>query len=317
MNVNEMLTNRLLIFGWHNVEGTWCFPSPQGQGTRGMAKQFRFLRRYANVVDLADAVATLRAGRPLPPRSVALTFDDGYRDNLDLAIPMLEEYELPATFFLVPDFLSGNLTPWWEHLGWAMQNTTRTTVRFEDADLALTPDAAGQTYARICETVKRRTQAERLAAIDELVSELAPTGTCDMSGLMLDWDGAAAMARRGFAIGSHSMDHCILANEPGDAQRVNLSTSRTLLADTLDTDVRLLAYPNGTDLDFTADTIGASTSAGFEHAVTTIDGWNEPSAAPYELRRFVVYPEYGVKGVAGPTLRHAVTTARAKFSSAA
>jgi peptidoglycan/xylan/chitin deacetylase (PgdA/CDA1 family) len=311
--VNEVLSNRLLILGWHNVEGTWCFQSGRGDGTRGMAKQFRFLRRYANVVDLADAVASLRAGRRLPPRAVAITFDDGYRDNLDLAIPMLEEYGLPATFFLVPDFLSGTLTPWWERLAWAVQNTTRTTVRFEDDDLSVTPPASGPSYARICEAVKRRTQDQRLATIDELVDALAPTGTFDTSSLMLDWDGAAAIVQRGFTVGSHSMDHCILANETGEAQCSNLSTSRKLLSERLDTDVRVLAYPNGTDLDFTECTIDASTKAGFEHAVTTIDGWNEANAAPFELRRFVVYPEYGVKGVAGPPLRHAASTVRAKF----
>jgi peptidoglycan/xylan/chitin deacetylase (PgdA/CDA1 family) len=166
----------------------------------------------------------------------------------------------------------------------------------------------------MCEAVKRRTQEERLATVDELVDALAPAGAFDASNLMLDWDGAAAIVRRGFAVGSHSMDHCILANETAEAQCSNLSTSRKLLAETLDTDVRLLAYPNGTELDFTDLTIGASTKAGFEHAVTTIDGWNEPHAAPFELRRFVVYPEYGVKGVAGPTLRHAARTVRAKLS---
>jgi len=280
-----------------------------------MAKQFRFLRRYANVVDLADAVSALRAGRRLPPRAVAITFDDGYRDNLDIAIPILEEYGLPATFFLVPDFLSGELTPWWERLAWAVQNTKRTTVRFGEDDLDLTGDASGPTYVRICEEVKRRTQEQRLATIDTLVDELAPAGAFDASKLMLDWDGAAAIVRRGFAIGSHSMDHCILANESIEAQYSNLSTSRQLLADTLDTNVRLLAYPNGTERDFTGHTIAASTEAGFEHAVTTIDGWNEPTAIPFELRRFVVYPEYGVKGVAGPPVRHAARTGRARLST--
>ena len=114
------MSDRLLIFGWHNVEGTWAFPSDPGTGTEGLRRQLTLIARAANVVDLADAVDRLESGRALPARAVALTFDDGYRDNLHVALPMLESLGLRATFFLVPALLGREVTAWWERLGRAI-----------------------------------------------------------------------------------------------------------------------------------------------------------------------------------------------------
>jgi peptidoglycan/xylan/chitin deacetylase (PgdA/CDA1 family) len=310
MRKGTMLRSRLLILGWHNVEPSWCFPAPADRGRRGLERQFRVLRDTAHVVDLADALSALSEGRRLPSRAVAITFDDGYRDNLELAVPMLERLGLPATFFLAPALLSHEISPWWERLGWAVANTTRTTVRFDDHDLDLTAARATVSYGVMCESVKRHTQSERLAMVDELIGLLEPRGTYDGSPSMLDWDGARALARRGFTIGSHSLDHAILCNETPDEQYRNLASSRSQLETELDIEVQLLAYPNGTPRDFDEVTIAAATTAGFRFAITTIDGWNNSQTPAHELRRFVVYPERGVVGVAGPIGRHALNAVR-------
>ena len=99
------MTGSLLILGWHNVAPTSGFPSVRGCGESGLRQQLRLLRRGADVVDLADALRDLQRGRELPRRAVAITFDDGYRDNVTLAAPLLRDLGLPATFFLVPEFL--------------------------------------------------------------------------------------------------------------------------------------------------------------------------------------------------------------------
>jgi peptidoglycan/xylan/chitin deacetylase (PgdA/CDA1 family) len=310
MRRGTLLRSRLLILGWHNVEPSWCFPAVAERGRRGLERQFRMLRRGANVVDLGDALSALEAGRPLPSRAVAITFDDGYRDNLDLAVPMLERLGLPATFFLSPALLSHEISPWWEHLGWAVANTTRPAIRFDDLDLDLTPPAATASYGVMCESVKRLTQAGRLARVDELIGLLEPRGNYDDSMLMLDWDGARALARRGFAIGSHSLDHAILCNETPAEQSRNLTLSRERLEAELGVAVQILAYPNGTPRDFDDATITAASAAGFRFAITTIDGWNDRRTPTHELRRFVVYPERGTLGIAGPVGRHAISVVR-------
>src|SRR5215218_7650889 len=117
----------MLILLWHNVEGTWYHPSRPGAGIQGLSRQLRYLRRFATIVPLTHALKTLSAGDLLPSRAVALTFDDGYQDNLNLAVPLLQELGLPATFFLIPGLLSREVKPWWELIAWGFTCSSRTT----------------------------------------------------------------------------------------------------------------------------------------------------------------------------------------------
>jgi peptidoglycan/xylan/chitin deacetylase (PgdA/CDA1 family) len=300
----------LVVFGWHNVASTWCFPDREERGRSGLARQLRFLRRAAHVVDLSEAMDTLQAGGTLPPRSVALTFDDGYRDNLTDAVPLLQELGLCATFFLVPDVLSGVTTPWWEVVGAAFERTGRRSIRFDDRTLCLTGDARRLGYEVVCEVLKRVDEQTRQQRVRALVDELHPGAEAAVGPLFLDWDDARALLRNGMRVGSHSLDHVILANEEPAEQRRNLSESRRLLESHLDVEIRLLAYPNGSTDDFDRVTEAAAREAGYRAAVTTIPGRNSPTTPPFRLRRFVVGPEQGVVGLRSLVTHRLHRTAR-------
>jgi len=306
------MSRHLLILGWHNVEGTFCFPSPPGVGTSGITAQFELLARTGNVVSLPEAVATLEAGGRLPARAVAITFDDGYRDNVELAAPILAQLGLPATFFLVPDMLSGKVYPWWEELGWGFEHTRRLTLTWEDEELSLLGRDAATTHAIVAAGLKKVDEPTRRRLLDEIVDQLQPD---DPKGRpptpIMDWDGARKLEQLGFTIGSHSRCHSILANESAEAQLDDLLASRLELQDRLKGDINVLAYPNGDRGDFNQDTTTAAKSAGYQAAVTTVDGWNTAKTPRYALRRFVMYPEWRSKGF-GIVPRHVLRTMRAK-----
>ncbi len=291
--------SRLLVLGYHNVDGTWCFPSPPGAGRRGLERQLRTLRRVARVVALDQALRDLAEGRPLPRRAVAITFDDGYRDTLTVAAPMLAQLGLPATAFLVPGILSGEVNPWWERLGRAFTTGRAETIDFQERRLGLHGAAARRRAFRwVADQLKRRDRQRREEATGRLVEALCPAGTYHPEALFCDWDSARRLMRAGMAIGSHSMYHAILSEESGEAQSADLLDSRKLLEAELDAPIDLFAYPNGSAADYDPTTIAAVGTAGYTHAVTTRDGWNRPSTPPYEIRRFVMYPERGVAGFA-------------------
>jgi peptidoglycan/xylan/chitin deacetylase (PgdA/CDA1 family) len=289
---------RLLVLGWHNVEPTWCFPAPAGAGRSGLQRQFVYLARFANVVPLDDALRALDEGRPLPPRAVALTFDDGYRDQLELAVPMLERLGLPATFFLVPGLLDGTARPWWEVVGWLLDRATRDAVVWEGRAVGLRGAAQRRSSLRlISERLKRRDSRAREAAITELTDGCRPVGSPTERARFMDWADARELARRGFAVGSHSQQHAILSQESDTEQRRDLELSRRQLEQELEVPVELLGYPNGTALDYDQGTIAAARAAGYLHAVTTITGWTRPATPCFEVRRFVLQPERGVAGL--------------------
>jgi peptidoglycan/xylan/chitin deacetylase (PgdA/CDA1 family) len=290
------MSRRLLILGWHNVEGTWAFPSKPGEGTRGLRRQLSFLRRAANVVALDRALDDLAAGRPLPPRAVAVTFDDGYRDNLEQAVPLLEELGIPATIFLVSGVLDRSVVPWWERLGHAFAVSTRAELEWDGTTWPVAGSAGPSSRDAIAERLKQLMQDERSAAVDDIADRLGDHDQAATSDLFLDWDGARTLAARGVAIGAHSTDHAILANETAEAQTHNLGEARRALETGLDRPVDLFAYPNGTSVDFDERTVSAARAAGYRCAVTTMAGWNDAGSDFFALRRQVMHPEPGLLG---------------------
>jgi peptidoglycan/xylan/chitin deacetylase (PgdA/CDA1 family) len=285
---------RLLILGWHNVEGTWSFPAAPGAGRRGIARQLRTLSRWATVVPLGWALEQLESGARLPPRSVAITFDDGYADNLILAVPLLERLGLPATFFLVPGFLSNAARPWWEDLACAVNTATRRLVDWEGTRYILS-DARSRSsaYASLTRRLQFRSSAAREAAVTELIDRLRPSQS--LPDLMMGWDGAREVARRGFDVQSHTMAHAVLGEETAEAQQRDLRMARGELERELGIEVTTIAYPHGTLKHYNSDTIAAAGVAGYRWGLTTREGLSTPATPRMELRRCVMYPERGVR----------------------
>jgi len=83
---------------------------------RTFQRYCEFFQRHFKVIPLGEFVAKLERGEPLN-RHLAITFDDGYRDNFDNALPVLEKLALPATFFVVSQWIGSNVVPWWDAHG--------------------------------------------------------------------------------------------------------------------------------------------------------------------------------------------------------
>lgn len=282
-----MTSRKLLVLGYHNVTPTHRFPSAAGADALG--GQLRMLRRIANLVPLESSLATLGAGGRLPPRAVAVTFDDGYRDNLTDAAPVLRSLEVPATVYLVPGFLSHRVHAWWERLGWALSRARVGSVEFEGETLPLREPAERATALTVIErAVKRTDHATRAATVERLVGRLDAGGGYDHAALYLDWDGARELVRSGWSIGSHTSTHAILARETAAAQRADLVHSRRQLTEELSVEVAGLAYPNGEQADYDADTIAAARDAGHSHAVTTWGRTADTGKGPFEIGRRMV-----------------------------
>ena len=96
------------------------------------------------------------------------------------------------------------------------------------------------------------------------------------------------------AIGSHSLRHAILSRESAHEQQRDLVAARRQLSDGLDVAADLIAYPNGSAEDYSADTATAAERAGHSFGITTEPGWNTARTARYEIRRTVLLPQRGV-----------------------
>ncbi|MDL5155680.1 polysaccharide deacetylase family protein [Actinomycetospora termitidis] len=291
--------NRLLVLGWHNIDPTPGFPDPPGVGRLGFAKQLRMLSRFANVLPLQTALGLMEAGEPLPSRAVVLTFDDGYRDNLELGVPMLERHGLPATFFLVPGFLSGTVGAWWEDLSSAFDRARASSLEFGGTAYPLSTPAERETaHAAVRGALKTLDHASRVAEVARVSALLAPAETSVGEGLFMDWSGAKSLLAAGHEIGSHTVSHAILERESESGQRAELGESRAALESGLGITVDTLAFPNGSSGDYSDVTTRVAAEAGYRCAVTTTAGLASGKDSPYEMRRVVVTPTTDLASVA-------------------
>src|SRR3954454_18850065 len=187
------MSRRLLVLGWHNIDPTPYCPADPGAGRRGFDRQLALIDRLATVVPLPEAVDTLAAGGSLPPRSVALTFDDGYADWLDAAVPALDRRGLHGTFFLVSGLLSGRPGAWWEDLADAFARATAPSLdwagRTHDLSTPQARRAAQDALKGELKLVDRATRVEAVARIAERIAPPPPP----RRPLFLDWDGARAL----------------------------------------------------------------------------------------------------------------------------
>lgn len=249
-------------------------------------QQLRWVRDWFTVLPLADAVAGLRAGK-LPPRPLAITFDDGYADNATLAMPILRKLGLHATFFVATGFLNG---------GRMWNDTVIEAVRAaQGARLDLTPLGLG--VVDLSGTEARRAAVDRLLIhlkhlpIDERLRKAdafaAATGIGRHSDLMMTDAQVKALDASGMAIGAHTVSHPILATLPDDVARREIDESRRTLEEIVGKRVTLFAYPNGKPgKDYAARHVAMVRDLGFDAAVSTAPGAAAPSCDLFQIPRF-------------------------------
>lgn len=249
----------------------------------------RWLKAWFQVLPLDEAVRALREGR-LPSRALCITFDDGYADNHDHALPVLQAHGLSATFFIATGFIDGGRM-WNDTVVESVRRCTKATLDVGDLGLEGvsrldlgTTEARRGALAQLLDAAKYLPQARR----DEVVAAVAQRAGVDLPrDLMMSTAQVQAMARGGMVIGAHTVTHPILASLDDASARAELSSSREQLREWLQREVPLFAYPNGKPgRDYLPRDVALVKDLGFEAAVSTSPGANDASAPMFELRRF-------------------------------
>jgi peptidoglycan/xylan/chitin deacetylase (PgdA/CDA1 family) len=265
-----------------------------GVPIRDFDRQMAYIASRFHVLALSDLVARL-AARTLPDNALAVTFDDGYRDNYVHAFPVLQRHSIPATIFLATSAIGSSRQLWHDDVFSAFRDTTEPVLEPFGLDqirrpLASVPERlrAQREFLAYIRTLR---EAERATAVLRLREALRVGPPRDATGLMLTWDEARAMSRAGIRFGSHTSTHPILSRIDAAQARRELAESKALIQEQLGVAVDGFAYPNGTRADFLPETKRMLREAGYAYAVTTIPGANEAETDPWELRRATPWDE--------------------------
>jgi peptidoglycan/xylan/chitin deacetylase (PgdA/CDA1 family) len=273
---------QILSFHRVNDEADPFFPA---LSTEVFERRMEFVARAYRVLPLEDLVDGMRRGT-LPRDALAITFDDGYRDNLTHAAPVLARLCLPATVFLATGVIGSSEGLWFDRLAFAFKTTAREVYHAPwGAELGLAGRHARlEALAQTLTHLKHLPEEDFHRHLDGAVEALAP-GVGPVRGPMLSWDDAKALTGRGISLGAHTVSHPVLSRlARGRAER-EIQVSRRMIQEACGKTPVAFAYPNGGPDDYDAATVDLVRRAGFKCAVTTRFGINTARTSPYELRR--------------------------------
>lgn len=232
-----------------------------------------YLTRNYNVIALGEAVSRLNSDGEFPPRSVVITVDDGYRDFYEIAFPVLKKLSVPATLYVVTDFIEGNRWIWTDKARFISLQTKRENVSFSINGKVIDRKFEG-TESRLIAAGAINTELKKLSdeAKDELLLDLSLELGVEIPELPpdelgpLNWEQAKMMEGNRIDIGSHTVSHPILTNTEGDRLASELERSRVVIQDRMQKENVHFCYPNGNVGKRERD---AAEAAGYASAVTT------------------------------------------------
>jgi peptidoglycan/xylan/chitin deacetylase (PgdA/CDA1 family) len=227
-----------------------------------------------DIVSLDEAVSRLSDSGSRP--FVALTFDDGYRDTKDFALPVLERHGAPFAVYVATGFADRSARMWWLELEEALRRAER--VEIVDADLSFAlptrdPREKAQAFEQIYWALRAGPEERLLRVVGALATQNGVDAGSIVETLCLDWDGIAALARHSLVtIGAHSLSHKMLAKWPEDAARGEMSGSKTRIEHKIGQVVHHFAYPVGDPTSAGPREFAMASELGFASAVTTRPG---------------------------------------------
>lgn len=245
-----------------------------------------WLKSWFNVLPLDEAVLHLKAGT-LPTRAACITFDDGYADNHQVAMPILQRHGLTATFFIATGFLNGGRM-WNDTVIEAIRGSKVSTLDLSSMRLGCYPlksvEERRVAIAALINQIKYLSVEERIN-ITEQVANVAGMKLPD--NLMMTSHEVKAMRFAGMQVGAHTVSHPILARLTDEQARKEIRDSKIFLEQLLGERVGLFAYPNGKPRDdYTPQSVDLVRSLGFDVAVSTEWGASGSGDDQFQIRRF-------------------------------
>lgn len=285
-----------LILMYHSVRANpaedqaWVAPGIT-HSTKVFASHMELVARQFNPVSLDQILLFLEGRMKLPRRPVAVTFDDGYLDNVQEAAPVLQRFAIPAAFYLATSVIGELEVPWFCRVRHAFLTARASSWQSSeltwDLTTAVSRDAAMQVAYDACATLAGESQRR---TVDRIEQELQAECSRPARRLMMNWGEAKTLHRASHIVGSHTMTHPNLAHLLDEKLlRAELMESKRQIEAHLDAPVVHFSYPHpALTPQWNQQTLEATRHAGYTSAITTTRGPVRRGADPLLLTRIGV-----------------------------
>jgi peptidoglycan/xylan/chitin deacetylase (PgdA/CDA1 family) len=251
--------------------------------------QIEFLARNFEIVGPEDLATPARSSR----RRALITFDDGYRDNYELALPVLRRHGARATFFLATGFLDTPRAPWWDEIAWMARTSTRDqipagiwlpeSVPLEKQDRSGAIDVLLNVYKRL--------SGEATSEFLDFLGAASGSGRLapEDGPPFMTWQMARELCEAGMSIGGHTHSHPVLARLPPALQQQEIEKCVVRIREELGVVARYFSYPVGLPDSFDTETRRILREQGVELAFSLYGGYRSRRMTdPYDIPRTTV-----------------------------
>lgn len=310
---NRFLPGGLILL-YHRVAEVGLDPWSLCVTPRHFVEHLEVLQKHARPMQLQQLNQALQDGKR-PHRSVVVTFDDGYADNLYNAKPLLEHYDIPATVFLTSGYIGQEREFWWDELERLLlqSGTLPEVLRLgvnggtyrwelgESADYSEqdyqhhrywsalgedNPSPRHSLYCSLYQLLRPMLEGERRKVLDELLAWAgAESGSRSTHRSLTLAEVSALEQGKLIEVGAHTVTHPFLSALPAAAQQEEIKLSKAFLEEIVGYPVRSFAYPYG---DYTPQTVPVVREAGFTCACSTIADSVRRRTDCFQLPRVVV-----------------------------
>jgi peptidoglycan/xylan/chitin deacetylase (PgdA/CDA1 family) len=210
------------------------------------------------------------------PPFAALTFDDGYRDLVAFALPILERWQAPFAAYAATGYVGRTAPLWWLELEEAVRRLDRIEVATGDFSMTLpssSDEEKNAAFRQLYWALRAGSEERLLRVVGDLAARAEVDGAALVEDLCLDWNELAKLARHPLAtIGAHTVNHRMLAKWPEEIARTEMAASKAEIENRLGASVRHFAYPVGDPTSAGPRDFRLARMTGFSSAVTTRPG---------------------------------------------
>ena len=286
---------------WVNRNGLRILMYHRFSQREALARQCAHIRARYSPVSMSQAANWLAGRRQLPKNALAVTVDDGYRDFYQVAYPVLREYGIPATVYLVSDFVDRSCWLWVDQVRYGFLQAQAPSFRLDlpghsPRSFQLgTPEMRKAAACAVVEAAKEISNTERLRLLKTLPGQLEVRlpEEAPAEYEALRWEEVREMAAAGIEFGAHTRTHPVLSRLAGERELViEIAGSKRQIEQQVGRAAEHFCYPNGAWDDVGSRAVEAVRAGGFRTAVTAESGMNHVAADPFRLLRIGVEPGF-------------------------
>lgn len=295
----QLSEDKLAIFLFHGVvhENTYTIRNYTNKhiDQQDFAALVQLLGERGMPLSLDEVIAHHRTGTPFPPHAFAITFDDGFENNASVAAPILDDANIPATFYITTDFVASNRMSWIDRIEFAFELVDTVSLTFPWRETKVTA-VSSEDMKNLLDEIRSKVKSEVTIDPDSFATDIQRQcklpetwSNVDPIDQKMSWDQVRALNDAPlFQVGGHTHTHATMSFLSPDALADEIDTSISLLTANAGVPPAHYSYPEGLAHCYSNTVIDALKARGVVCCPTAENGVNDISTDLFHLRRIFV-----------------------------